>query len=231
MAKGDGPGGNNRSDSPPNDIGPADILLGRLILLAREGNRQAVREALGRVSEAEIVLARAAQCVRKGAMQSAIGILDREFKRVFGDDEGEGSDGDGANGDGISKAKYLVRQRRPDYRGGVGRGVPENMPVAELDLPLQVVNLLEENLGIITVGDLCKFTPEEIMACRRPPGFASRSRPNAKGFGRGDGHNNKGGLGAGRFKMIQNALAKIGLNARDPMNGDGGGDADHDDAD
>ena len=177
MAKGDGPGGNNRSDSPPNDIGPADILLGRLILLAREGNRAAVRAALEQVSEAEIVLARAAQCVRKGAMQSAIGILDREFPRRFGTNFS--TQGGNAN---------QVRGRKPDTTLHAAK--PINLPLSDLKLPLRVLNSLERSLGAVTVGDLLKFTPEDIIAARQ--------------------------LGRGGFDLICSELAKLGLKVRQP---------------
>lgn len=154
MAKGDGRGGNHggagNGRRPAHEIGPADITLGRLILLAREGNRQAVRDELAQISESEIVLGRAAQCVRAGSLQSAIKILDGEFLRVFG----EGADAD-------------VRVRQAERNARLQARRDENTPLADTGLPARIVNGLEFVFDCITAGDVCRFSAEELMLSRR----------------------------------------------------------------
>ena len=177
MAKGDGRGGNHggagNGDQSAHEVGPADIELGRVILLAREGNRHAVREALGRVSDAAITLACAAQCARKGALQSALRILEREFDKRFG--EGE------------------IGQVRPRQCDAPSRSCwkpnPGNTPIAELGLPVRVVNTLESALGAIYVDQLCKFSAAEV-------GGSNLGRGNC--------------LGALGLKQIRRALASVG---------------------
>lgn len=177
MAKGDGRGGNHggsrNGSRAAHDIGSADIELGRLILLAREGNRQAVREGLAKVSRAEIVLARAAQCVQAGALQSAIGVLERSFAEVFGD----GDDPD------------VRRPQRESSRGNYPKGSQLNMPVAELGLPVRIVNTLEREFEAIYVSGLCKYSAEEL-------GGQQRGRGNS--------------IGPVGLRQIRQALAEIG---------------------
>lgn len=177
MAKGDGRGGNHggskNGNCPAHDVGPADIELGRLILLAREGNRQAVRERLAKVSRAEIVLARAAQCVKAGALQSAIGVLERSFAEIFGD----GADPD------------VRRPQRESSRGNYPKGSQLNTPIAELGLPVRIVNALEKGFEAIYVAELCKYSAAELDSSQR---------------GRGSS------IGPVGLRQIRQALAEIG---------------------
>ncbi len=191
MPEGDGRGGNHARGEemakPSSEVGPADVLLCRLILLAREGNRQAVREALEKISEAEILIGRAALCVKRGALQSAVRILEREFPERFGEEDHVSRRSGG-------KAKPGCIVRAPQRHAPGGKAVPVNMPLAELEqlgLPIRLINDLERGLGVVTLGDLLKFQPEHVVAV-----------PN---------------VGQASWIQIREALAKLGLKVREPV--------------